>query len=184
MFSIPIEARDTQPNILLIVADNQPASILGAYGNPDVRTPNIDRIADEGLRFTHAFAVHGMCSPTRATLLTGLLPSQHGVQDWLYDEEMAHWPSDWNDMQEDPGQGKNLYGNAEHAEAVSDLDRRLTRFFDTYRNPEYDLWRGRTVKGATETIQVYKSLYGKQWKPEPKIRPAFKEPKEEQGVRN
>ena len=67
------------------MADNQPASILGAYGNPDVKTPNIDRLANEGVRFTRAFAVHGMCSPTRATLLTGLLPSQHGVQDWLDD---------------------------------------------------------------------------------------------------
>lgn len=65
--AIPVEAKDSQPNILFIVADNQPASILGAYGNPDVKTPNIDRLANEGLRFTHAFAVHGMCSPTRAT---------------------------------------------------------------------------------------------------------------------
>ena len=98
--AIPVEAKDTPPNILFIVADNQPASILGTYGNPDVKTPNIDRLADKGLRFTRAFAVHGMCSPTRATLLTGLLPSQHGVQDWLDDEEMKNWPSDWNAIRE------------------------------------------------------------------------------------
>ena len=96
----PTEARGAQPNILLIVVDNHPASILGAYGNPDVKTPNIDRLAKEGVRFTRAFAVHGMCSPTRATLLTGLLPSQHGVQDWLDDEEMETWPSDWNAIRE------------------------------------------------------------------------------------
>jgi len=98
--AIAAEAKDTQPNILFIVADNQPASILGAYGNPDVRTPNIDRLANEGLRFTRAYAVHGMCSPTRATLLTGLLPSQHGVQDWLDDEDMEDWPGDWNAIRE------------------------------------------------------------------------------------
>jgi len=98
--ALPAEAKDTQPNILFIVADNQPASILSTYGNPDVRTPNIDRLANEGLRFTRAYAVHGMCSPTRATLLTGLLPSQHGVQDWLDDEEMESWPSDWNAIRE------------------------------------------------------------------------------------
>ena len=98
--AIPAAARDTQPNILFIVTDNQPASILGAYGNPDVRTPNIDRLAKEGLRFTQAFAVHGMCSPTRATLLTGLLPSQHGVQDWLDDEETDSWPNGWNAIRE------------------------------------------------------------------------------------
>ena len=95
-----VAAQDAPPNILFIVVDNQPASILGAYGNPDVKTPNIDRLADKGLRFTHAFAVHGMCSPTRATLLTGLLPSQHGVQDWLDDEEMHLWPGDWNAIRE------------------------------------------------------------------------------------
>jgi len=98
--ALPADARDTRPNILLIVADNQPASILSAYGNPDVRTPNLDRLAHEGLRFTRAYAVHGMCSPTRATLLTGLLPSQHGVQDWLDDAEMENWPSDWNAIRE------------------------------------------------------------------------------------
>ena len=61
-----------RPNILYIMVDNQPASIVGAYGNPDVRTPNIDRLANEGIRLTRVFAVHGYCSPTRATLLTGL----------------------------------------------------------------------------------------------------------------
>jgi len=100
LFATPADAEGTQPNILFIVVDNQPASILGTYGNPDVKTPNIDRLASEGVRFTRAFAVHGMCSPTRATLLTGLLPSQHGVQDWLDDEEMESWPSDWNAIRE------------------------------------------------------------------------------------
>jgi len=103
-FMIPVAAKESQPNILFIVADNRPASILGIYGNPDVMTPNIDRLGNEGVRFTHAFAVHDMCSPTRATLLTGLLPSQHGVQDWLDDEEMGKWhlgqprsPDEWFD---------------------------------------------------------------------------------------
>jgi len=96
----PAEAKGTQPNILFVVVDNQPASILGTYGNPDVKTPNIDRLANEGLRFTRAFTVHGMCSPSRATLLTGLLPSHHGVQDWLDDEEMKNWPGDWNAIRE------------------------------------------------------------------------------------
>ena len=95
-----LQAKDVQPNILFIVVDNQPASILGAYGNPDVKTPNIDQLANEGVRFNSAYSVHGMCSPTRATLLTGLLPSQHGVQDWLDDEEMESWPSDWNAIRE------------------------------------------------------------------------------------
>jgi arylsulfatase A-like enzyme len=73
--------KNSPPNILFIVVDNQPASILGAYGNPDVKTPSIDQLATEGVRYSRAFSIHGMCSPSRATLLTGLLPSRHGVQD-------------------------------------------------------------------------------------------------------
>ena len=87
-------------NILFILSDNQPASIIGAYGNPDVRTPHIDQLAKEGMLFNNAFAVNGMCSPTRATLMTGLMPSQHGVHNWLDDELMHDWPRDWSAVAE------------------------------------------------------------------------------------
>lgn len=87
-------------NVLFILADNQPASLLGAYGNPDVRTPNIDQLASEGVLFTNAFAVNGMCSPTRATLMTGLMPSQHGVHNWLDDAKLETWPQDWSVVRE------------------------------------------------------------------------------------
>lgn len=71
------------PNVVLIVTDNQSETLLGAYGNTDVRTPHIDALAKEGMLFTRAYASSGVCSPTRATLLTGLLPSQHGVHNGL-----------------------------------------------------------------------------------------------------
>ena len=58
------------PNIVFILTDNQSAELVGAYGNRDVLTPNIDRLAADGMRFEHAMAVNGMCSPTRATLPT------------------------------------------------------------------------------------------------------------------
>ncbi len=79
------------------------------------------------------------------------------------------------DIQKDPEQENNLYGNPDYAEDVSELDRRLTKFFDSYSNAQYDLWRGGSVKGSTESTQVYKSLYGEQWEPESEIRPAFRE---------
>ncbi|MDX1499586.1 MAG: sulfatase-like hydrolase/transferase, partial [Woeseiaceae bacterium] len=72
------------PNVVLIVTDNQSEQLLGAYGNRDIRTPNIDALARAGMRFTRAYAASGVCSPTRATLLTGLLPSQHGVHNGLH----------------------------------------------------------------------------------------------------
>ena len=89
-----------KPNILFILTDNQAASLLGTYGNTDIRTPNIDRLAQEGIQFNHFYAVNGMCSPTRATLMTGLMPSQHGVHNWLDDEMMAQWPRDWSAIAE------------------------------------------------------------------------------------
>lgn len=72
-----------KPNIVFILTDNQGAWQLGCYGNPDFQTPNIDRLAEEGVRFTNAFANNAVCSPTRATYLTGLTPSQHGVHRYL-----------------------------------------------------------------------------------------------------
>ena len=72
-----------RPNILLIVTDNQSEQLLGAYGNADVRTPNIDTLARDGMKFDRFYATSGVCSPTRASLLTGLMPSQHGVHNGL-----------------------------------------------------------------------------------------------------
>lgn len=71
------------PNIILMMTDNHGAWTLGCYGNRDIRTPNIDRLAEEGMLFTRAFSSNAVCSPTRATYLTGLLPSQHGVHCYL-----------------------------------------------------------------------------------------------------
>lgn len=98
--SFAVAAADQQPNILFILSDNQHAGLLGTYGNPDIKTPNIDQLASEGVKFTNAFAVNGMCSPTRATLMTGLMPSQHGLHDWLNDEEMKDLPKDWSAVAE------------------------------------------------------------------------------------
>ena len=94
------EDKDKRPNILFILSDNQAARLLGTYGNPDIQTPNIDKLADEGIKFTNAYANNGMCSPTRATLLTGLMPSQHGIHNWLDDSLLKEWPKEWVGIQE------------------------------------------------------------------------------------
>ncbi len=71
------------PNVVMIVTDNQSPWTLGCYGNREILTPRTDQLAREGVRFTNAFCVNPVCSPNRATLLTGLIPSQHGVHNWL-----------------------------------------------------------------------------------------------------
>ena len=80
----PVSAEEaSRPNIILIVTDNQSPGLLGAYGNDEIKTPNIDRLARKGIKFTSAHATSGVCSPSRATLLTGLMPSQTGVHNAL-----------------------------------------------------------------------------------------------------
>ncbi len=74
-------------NVVFIMTDNQGAWTLGCYGNGDIHTPNVDRLADDGIRFSNAYAVNSVCSPSRATFLTGLIPSQHGVHCWLGTEK-------------------------------------------------------------------------------------------------
>lgn len=68
-----------KPNILIIMTDQHHAGCLGYAGHPDVRTPNIDRLAAEGVRFRNAFCQNGLCVPSRVSLLTGQYPSVHGV---------------------------------------------------------------------------------------------------------
>jgi len=70
-------------NILFILTDDQGVWAAGCYGNPEIRTPNLDRLAATGVRFANFFVATPVCSPSRATLLTGRIPSQHGVHDWL-----------------------------------------------------------------------------------------------------
>ena len=67
----------TQPNILLLITDQQRADTLGCYGNRICETPNIDALAAEGVRFTQAFTPTSICSPARASLLTGVMPHKH-----------------------------------------------------------------------------------------------------------
>lgn len=85
-----------RPNILLFMSDNQPADLLGCYGNDEVQTPHLDQLARRGVRFQNAFCVNAMCSPCRASVLTGLMPSQHGIHNWLDDRLMDHWPRNWS----------------------------------------------------------------------------------------
>lgn len=73
----------TPPSIVVIVADDLGWNELGSYGNRFNETPNLDRLAREGVRFTHAYAAAPVCSPTRASLFTGLYPARVGITDFL-----------------------------------------------------------------------------------------------------
>ena len=72
-----------RPNILFILTDDQGAWAMHCSGNSEIETPNLDRIAAEGIRFENFFCVSPVCSPARASIYTGTIPSRHGVHDWL-----------------------------------------------------------------------------------------------------
>jgi arylsulfatase A-like enzyme len=82
------------PNILFIMTDNQEAATLGTYGNVEAYTPRLDALAAVGSLFEHAYCPNAFCSPCRASALTGLMPSQHGVHSWL--NENHNWQPGWN----------------------------------------------------------------------------------------
>ena len=72
-----------QPNILLIYVDDLGYGDLGSYGHPVIRTPNIDKLAADGLRLTSYYAPSALCSPSRAGLLTGRHPYRTGITSWI-----------------------------------------------------------------------------------------------------
>ncbi len=70
----------SKPNFLFIITDQQRGDYLGCYGHPVLKTPNIDSIAANGTRFDRFYVANPVCQPNRATLMTGRMPSLHGVR--------------------------------------------------------------------------------------------------------
>jgi arylsulfatase A-like enzyme len=68
-----------QPNLLFIFTDQQRADTLGCYGNPLVQTPNLDRLAQEGVLFENAYVTQPVCTPSRSSIMTGLYPHSTGL---------------------------------------------------------------------------------------------------------
>lgn len=76
-----------RPNLIAIVTDDQGCWAMGAYGNEEIHTPNMDRLAREGALFTNAFASTPVCSPSRASYLTGLYSTECWITDWISSPE-------------------------------------------------------------------------------------------------
>jgi arylsulfatase A-like enzyme len=72
-------AEPTRPNIVIIFADDLGWGDLGCYGHPNIRTPHLDRMAAEGMRFTEFYSAAEVCTPSRAALLTGRYPIRSGM---------------------------------------------------------------------------------------------------------
>jgi arylsulfatase A-like enzyme len=89
-----LAATAARPNVLFILCDDLRPDALGCYGSAQVRTPQIDALAADGVRFANAFCTTSLCSPSRASILTGLYAHRHGVRDNFTElpEQLPHWP--------------------------------------------------------------------------------------------
>ena len=89
LFLVSSAVGKERPNILFILADDLGYGDLGCYGATDLSTPNLDRIAAEGVRFTDAYSNGAVCSPTRIAFLTGRYQQRYGMDNALYYQEMG-----------------------------------------------------------------------------------------------
>ena len=90
-----LAAPPRRPNFVFVLVDDLRFDELGCTGHPFAQTPNIDRLAREGVLFRNAFAATPLCSPSRATFLTGLYPHQHGIVDNIDRSAASHRLDTW-----------------------------------------------------------------------------------------
>lgn len=83
VFQVPLAARKTPPNLVVILADDLGIECLTTYGGKSHATPNIDKLHAQGVLFSHCFS-NPFCSPSRASLLTGRYPFKNGLKEVLH----------------------------------------------------------------------------------------------------
>jgi len=114
----------TNPNIIFILIDDLGWTDLGCYGSTFSETPHLDRLAAESVRFTDAYAACPVCSPTRASILTGKYPATLGITDWIDFRKRIH-----------PARGKLV-----DAPYIDHLPREETTIAATLREHGYATW--------------------------------------------
>ncbi|RMG41797.1 MAG: hypothetical protein D6725_00800, partial [Planctomycetota bacterium] len=86
------DPKPERPNFLLILCDDLGYGDLECYGHPHIKTPNLNRLAQQGFRLTACYASAPVCSSSRAGLMTGRAPSRVGVYDWIPAGHVVHLP--------------------------------------------------------------------------------------------
>ena len=92
-----LRAAEPKTNVVLILIDDLGWNDLGCYGSKYYRTPHIDQLAADGMRFTQGYAACNVCSPTRAAIMTGKYPARLLLTQWL---PSGRWNSTKNKMRE------------------------------------------------------------------------------------
>ncbi|MGC9349597.1 MAG: sulfatase family protein [Anaerolineae bacterium] len=153
-------SENNRPNILLITSDQHHWSGMG-YNNPEVKTPNLDRLATEGMIFDRNYCPNPTCTPTRASLITGLYPSQHGAYalGTKLSEKVHTVGEDFTaagyrtalvgKAHFQPLRGTEEYPSLESYPIMQDLD-----FWRTYHGPFYGFERVELARNHTDEAHV------------------------------
>lgn len=124
-------------NILLITSDQQHYTTLGVT-NPKIKTPALDRLCREGMRFDRAYCPNPTCTPTRASIITGLYPSHHGA--WSLGTKLSEDVPTVGDVFRDHGYRTMLIGKAHFQQLISAPGQESIESYPTMR--DLDFWRG------------------------------------------
>ncbi|MEM6801837.1 MAG: sulfatase-like hydrolase/transferase [Bacteroidota bacterium] len=83
LWSLSLFPQKNPPNVVLILADDLGYGDLASYGHREIKTPHLDQLAAEGMKFTHFYSPSPLCSPSRAGILTGRTPFKTGIESWI-----------------------------------------------------------------------------------------------------
>lgn len=143
------QAVDERPNIVFVLVDDLRWDEVGIAGHPYVETPNIDRVAREGAYFQQAFTTTPLCSPSRATFLTGLYPHKNGITDNLARNETSHQLETYPKMLNAAGYDTAFIGKWHMGN-------------DDSPRPGFTLWAG--MKGQGEALNPELNINGERRK--------------------
>ena len=132
----------TRPNVIIIVVDDLRFDEFGAGGHPYLETPNIDRLAVEGATFTDGFHAVPLCSPNRASIMTGQYPSRHGIIDNVARNRLSHQLRTFPQAMQEAGYETGFLGKWHMGN-------------DPTPRPGFDYWAGIPGQGRTIDPDIF-----------------------------
>jgi len=158
MSCINVSKGKERPNILFIMSDDHAEQAISCYGNSPIETPNIDRIAHEGIRFNNSFVTNSICAPSRATILTGKYSHNIGLRDNrdVFDGSQLTFPK----LLQEADYGTSLIGKWHLKTTPAGFDRwEILRGQGQYYNPVFYTEEGETkYTGYTTDIITDRAL--------------------------